>query len=112
MPSAPKSTSPGPDEPAQASEDAAPRLKLPTLYEFFAPGGVLARSPLPYEFRKGQLEMAQAVERALTEGRQDHFTLKRREQKTNDKAVRSYCWIAKLQSSWYPLPPLATGAGG
>ncbi|HTV06077.1 MAG TPA: ATP-dependent DNA helicase [Acidobacteriaceae bacterium] len=43
--------------------------KLPSLYEFFAPGGVLARSELPYEFRKGQLEMAQAVERALDENR-------------------------------------------
>jgi ATP-dependent DNA helicase DinG len=42
---------------------------LPSLYDFFAPGGVLSRSPLPYEFRKGQLEMAQAVERALTESR-------------------------------------------
>jgi ATP-dependent DNA helicase DinG len=40
---------------------------LPSLYDFFAPGGVLSQSPLPYEFRKGQLEMAQAVERALTE---------------------------------------------
>jgi len=42
---------------------------LPSLYDFFAPGGVLARSDLPYEFRKGQLEMAQAVERALEENR-------------------------------------------
>jgi ATP-dependent DNA helicase DinG len=42
---------------------------LPSLYEFFAPGGVLSRSELPYEFRKGQLEMAQAVERALEENR-------------------------------------------
>ena len=41
---------------------------LPSLYDFFAPGGVLARSELPYEFRKGQLEMARAVERALEEG--------------------------------------------
>ena len=40
---------------------------LPKLWDFFAPGGVLARSPLPYEFRRGQLEMAQAVERALSE---------------------------------------------
>ncbi|HVW76853.1 MAG TPA: ATP-dependent DNA helicase [Alloacidobacterium sp.] len=40
---------------------------LPSLYDFFAPSGVLSRSSLPYEFRKGQLEMAQAVERALTE---------------------------------------------
>jgi ATP-dependent DNA helicase DinG len=42
---------------------------LPSLYDFFAPGGVLSRSNLPYEFRKGQLEMAQAVERALKEHR-------------------------------------------
>ena len=42
---------------------------LPSLYDFFAPGGVLSRSPLPYEFRRGQLEMAQAVERALNENR-------------------------------------------
>ncbi|GGG96222.1 ATP-dependent DNA helicase [Silvibacterium dinghuense] len=42
---------------------------LPSLYDFFAPGGVLSRSPLPYEFRKGQLEMAQAVERAIEESR-------------------------------------------
>ena len=42
---------------------------LPTLHEFFAPGGILANSPLPYEYRPGQLEMAKAVERALTERR-------------------------------------------
>ena len=42
---------------------------LPKLHDFFAPGGVLARSSLPYEFRRGQLEMAQAVERALSEKR-------------------------------------------
>lgn len=38
---------------------------LPTLHEFFSPGGILARSPLPYEYRPGQLEMAKAVEHAL-----------------------------------------------
>jgi ATP-dependent DNA helicase DinG len=42
---------------------------LPTLHEFFSPGGILARSPLPYEYRPGQLEMAKAVERALGEKR-------------------------------------------
>jgi ATP-dependent DNA helicase DinG len=42
---------------------------LPTLHEFFAPGGILARSALPYEYRPGQLEMAKAVERALEERR-------------------------------------------
>jgi ATP-dependent DNA helicase DinG len=42
---------------------------LPSLHDFFAPGGVLSRSSLPYEFRRGQLEMAQAVERAFTDQR-------------------------------------------
>jgi len=42
---------------------------LPSIYDFFAPGGILSKSSLPYEFRKGQLEMAKAVERALTEQR-------------------------------------------
>jgi ATP-dependent DNA helicase DinG len=42
---------------------------LPTLHEFFSPGGILAQSPLPYEYRPGQLEMAKAVERALAERR-------------------------------------------
>ena len=42
---------------------------LPTLHDFFAPGGILARSPLPYEYRPGQLEMARAVEKALAERR-------------------------------------------
>ncbi|WP_109487457.1 ATP-dependent DNA helicase [Occallatibacter savannae] len=42
---------------------------LPTLHEFFSPGGILSKSPLPYEYRPGQLEMAKAVERALSERR-------------------------------------------
>jgi ATP-dependent DNA helicase DinG len=46
-----------------------PTRALPTLHEFFAPGGILARSSLPYEYRPGQLEMAKAVERALSERR-------------------------------------------
>jgi ATP-dependent DNA helicase DinG len=41
----------------------------PSLHDFFAPGGTLSRSSLPYEFRRGQLEMAQAVERAFTDNR-------------------------------------------
>ena len=46
-----------------------PTRALPTLHEFFSPGGILARSPLPYEYRPGQLEMAKAVERSLAERR-------------------------------------------
>ena len=50
------------------SSEASTRA-LPTLHEFFSPGGILARSPLPFEYRPGQLEMAKAVERALAERR-------------------------------------------
>jgi ATP-dependent DNA helicase DinG len=39
------------------------------LYQFFAPGGVLSRMHPTYEFRRGQLQMAQAVEQALEEKR-------------------------------------------
>ncbi|MGA2046615.1 MAG: helicase C-terminal domain-containing protein [Terracidiphilus sp.] len=51
-----------------AASDTTTRA-LPSLHEFFAPGGILARSSLPYEYRPGQLEMAKAVERALEERR-------------------------------------------
>jgi ATP-dependent DNA helicase DinG len=40
-----------------------------SLYQFFAPGGVLAKTHPAYEFRRGQLQMAQAVEGALEEKR-------------------------------------------
>ncbi len=39
------------------------------MYEFFGPGGVLSRTHPAYEFRRGQLQMAQAVEQALEEKR-------------------------------------------
>jgi ATP-dependent DNA helicase DinG len=51
------------------SSSAPSTRTLPTLHEFFAPGGILARSPLPYEYRPGQYEMAKAVEHAFTERR-------------------------------------------
>jgi ATP-dependent DNA helicase DinG len=40
-----------------------------SLYSFFAPGGALSRSHPAYEFRRGQLQMAEAVEQAITERR-------------------------------------------
>jgi len=42
---------------------------LPSLREFFSPGGMLAKSFLHYEHRKGQYEMAKAVEKALEDKR-------------------------------------------
>ena len=41
----------------------------PTLHQFFAPGGVLSQAHPAYEFRRGQLQMAQAVEQAVEEKR-------------------------------------------
>jgi ATP-dependent DNA helicase DinG len=42
---------------------------MPSLHQFFAPGGMLAQAHPAYEFRRGQLLMAEAVEQALTEKR-------------------------------------------
>src|SRR6267154_3135057 len=47
----------------------APARPLPTLHQFFAPGGLLSKSHPNYEFRRGQLQMAEAVEKALVERR-------------------------------------------
>ena len=46
-----------------------PIRSLPSLHEFFSPGGMLAQSKLPYEYRPGQLEMAKEVEKALDDQR-------------------------------------------
>ncbi len=59
--SQPASSAPSPLSP--------PGGKEASLYQFFAPGGVLASSHPAYEFRRGQLQMAQAVELALEEKR-------------------------------------------
>src|SRR5215470_3170021 len=40
-----------------------------SLYQFFAPGGALSLTHPEYEFRRGQLQMAEAVEQALEEKR-------------------------------------------
>jgi ATP-dependent DNA helicase DinG len=42
---------------------------LPSLHDFFAPGGILSRSPLAFEHRRGQYEMARAVEKAFEDKR-------------------------------------------
>ncbi|PYV60429.1 MAG: helicase [Acidobacteria bacterium] len=41
----------------------------PSLHQFFAPGGLLSRTHPAYEFRRGQLQMAQAVEEAIEQRR-------------------------------------------
>jgi len=44
-------------------------LSLYQFFQFFAPGGLLSKTHPAYEFRRGQLQMAQAVEEALEEKR-------------------------------------------
>jgi ATP-dependent DNA helicase DinG len=57
-----------PASPASANRSAS-SSKDASLYQFFAPGGVLSRTHPAYEFRRGQLQMAEAVEQALQEKR-------------------------------------------
>jgi ATP-dependent DNA helicase DinG len=59
---------------APTSQPASPAVSAGkkhdvSLYQFFAPGGVLSRTHPAYEFRRGQLQMAQSVEQALEEKR-------------------------------------------
>src|SRR6266487_645984 len=43
--------------------------RLPSLHDFFAPGGILSQSSLAFEHRRGQYEMARAIESAFKEKR-------------------------------------------
>ncbi len=53
---------------ASSSHPVSPAAVF-SLYQFFAPGGVLSKTHTAYEFRRGQLQMAQAVEEAIAEKR-------------------------------------------
>jgi ATP-dependent DNA helicase DinG len=54
---------------SSTSNRTVPSGKDASLYQFFAPGGVLSKTHPAYEFRRGQLQMAQDVEKALEEKR-------------------------------------------
>ena len=54
---------------APISITPAPPEHLPNLHDFFAPGGILSHSSLAFEHRKGQYEMARAIEKAFKEKR-------------------------------------------
>jgi len=58
-----------PSSHSASSSASGAATKDVSLYNFFAPGGVLAKTHPAYEFRRGQLQMAQAVEEALDEKR-------------------------------------------
>jgi ATP-dependent DNA helicase DinG len=55
-------------QPVSSTAPSARKQEI-SLYQFFAPGGLLSRTHPAYEFRRGQLQMAQAVEQALEEKR-------------------------------------------
>lgn len=58
-----------PVTPLPAMKDALPDQKLPTLYDFFHPGGILAKSSLAYEHRPGQYAMAKEIEQCFADRR-------------------------------------------
>ena len=47
----------------------APPKNLPNLHDFFSPGGILSQSTLAFEHRRGQYEMARAIESAFKDKR-------------------------------------------
>ena len=63
------SVRPSTHPPPPASNRPAASGKDASLYQFFAPAGILSRTHPAYEFRRGQLQMAEAVEQALEEKR-------------------------------------------
>src|SRR6185369_6190803 len=54
---------------SSSSQPAVSDVSRFSLHQFFGPGGLLSRTHPAYEFRRGQLSMAQAVEQALSEKR-------------------------------------------
>ena len=49
--------------------EAAAEARLPSLHDFFSPGGILARSSLAFEHRPGQYAMSKAIEQAFADRR-------------------------------------------
>ncbi|MES2391571.1 MAG: DEAD/DEAH box helicase, partial [Acidobacteriota bacterium] len=49
--------------------DPAAEQKLPSLHDFFHPGGLLAKSSLAFEHRPGQYLMAKAIEQSFADRR-------------------------------------------
>jgi len=54
---------------AEADRDLAVASRLPSLFDFFSPSGLLSRSGLEFEHRKSQYEMARAIEKAFADKR-------------------------------------------
>jgi ATP-dependent DNA helicase DinG len=54
---------------ATLQSETASEQKLPSLYDFFHPGGLLAKSSLAFEHRPGQYKMAQIIEQCFEDRR-------------------------------------------
>ena len=52
-----------------SQQKAAPPKNLPNLHDFFSPGGILSQSTLAFEHRRGQYDMARAIESAFKDKR-------------------------------------------
>src|ERR1700734_2909032 len=50
-------------------DSSGPDQKLPTLHDFFHPGGILANSSLAFEHRAGQYTMAKQIEQSFADHR-------------------------------------------
>jgi len=55
--------------PTAAHPEIDTEQRLPTLYEFFHPGGILAQSSLAFEHRSGQYAMAREIEQCFADRR-------------------------------------------
>jgi len=55
--------------PTATHPETSAEQKLPTLYEFFHPGGILAKSSLAFEHRTGQYAMAREIEQCFADRR-------------------------------------------
>jgi ATP-dependent DNA helicase DinG len=55
--------------PAETQIEGATEQRLPSLHDFFHPGGLLARSSLAFEHRPGQYLMAKAIEESFNDHR-------------------------------------------
>jgi ATP-dependent DNA helicase DinG len=52
-----------------STTSSAPEQKLPSLHDFFHPGGLLAKSSLAFEHRPGQYAMAKLIEQCFADRR-------------------------------------------
>jgi hypothetical protein len=91
-----------PSSHSASSSASGAATKDVSLYNFFAPGGVLAKTHPAYEFRRGQLQMAQAVEEALDEKR--HLIVGSRNwnrQNFSLPSARDSLWQASHHLNWH-----------